>query len=1217
MKKIATTTIVSLLLLGCSVDEVPEGLGPKPATTGALVRWDLYNKPLPDIPFPNDEAMWPDPTSRTGMRVNASVVAPTNIEETARHKFNQLEGFGTFAPISVAFQKEKADDPRPAIDLANVVKRFQGDDYDLSNDPIYVVNLDTGIPAIMDVGEGAFQYVVKQKDKYWPNDTRILEQNLLFETADETIDPTTGKQRAGALVNGIPVYKPEWDTDFDGVLDRPNLIDPSACPSQVDVMLASTDAEKTAKERARDACITDKMMSWYERQTDTLIMRPLVPLAEKTKYAVVITDRLIDADGKPVRSPFDFVYHPSQEDGIVRLEEHLKNPNLASYYGDIGKTGLSHVVFAWTFTTQPVTEDLRLVRDGLYGHGPLAALSKKFPTEGLLARSAGKITLEAMADGAEEDPNWPNDPKCKSQSKYPFTVKFDVVKDTIKELAKQGFGYSGPTLDTLISSFDAIDYVAIGTFKTPFFITGGPKGVDPNASFDYDFTKGEGYQTTDTVQYILAVPKQTAEHRQPFPVAYYGHGYTSSSLEALGFAGHLAAQGIASVGMNAVFHGLDLNSADKKLALSLFSGACEAPFASAFLQGRDRDLDGDGVPDSGGDYWTSYLFHTRDVVRQSAIDLLQMFRTFKSFDGKRMSTQDYNGDGKPDLAGDFDADGTPDIGGPNNQYYAWGQSLGGILAPFLAALDPNVVAAAPTSGAGGLLDVGARTFQGGAFEGIYLRNFGPLVLGIPASSFSPDKTKCSEDQISLRFEVVNVNSAAQVEFNCIDKTPFTKAGGTAFVYNGHNGLTRCARVGTDGTFRIGIPSSLGDRLEVQVYDQPDAVDRYGDDGCRVTLDDSHRTALIDNWGAGLIPAGTKDPSDPTGYRVACTNPDGCTQFQNNYFPSGAPLIAIAEGFGYIRQTPSLRRFMGLASNIVDPGDPVNYAPYYALKPLPDPNGNPAPPKGVLNIVTVGDMNVPLNSGITLGRVAGAVPFLVPGAAKLYPAYADYVTPPDLYAQLGGKTPNRVLIENHVLEGMARLDRASPPAGTCHQNEVPITSDVVCHPFCTDTDSSACLDGQSCINGRCQKPPIGDDTCAQYLYDVDVIDEGQALWGNLAAGTPLRTGRIAMPATPDTVTAVWEPRLKGVPFGPDQGAWKADRRVLAQLMAYVNPTGVHGFDPADPCQNWDSGQYLINLIGRFFASSGSDVYYLSHPASHQCLGRQFGEGACPFYVIPPP
>lgn len=1239
MKNLGLGSTLSLFLLaatlGCSVDEVPEGLGRTPEGQGSTVKWDLYHKPLPEIPFPNDQAMWPDPTSRTGMRVNASTVAPTSIEETARRKFDQLEGFGTYAPITVGFQKRKDNPSQPAIDLANVMKRHQGDDYELANDTIYVVNLDTGIPAIMDLGEGSFQYVVREKQKYWRNDTRRLEQNLMWDTADETIDPSTGKRRPTALVDGVPSYKPEWDTDFDGVLDLPNLKNPDGCPSQVDVVLGKV------TERERDRCVTDNLLTFYERETDTLIMRPLIPLDEKTQYAVVITDRMLDcgkdpakcSGGEPVRSPFDFVYHPAQEEAMARLRSHLSSSDLAGYYGDIGGTGLQHVAFAWTFTTQPVQEDLRLIRDGLYGKGPLARLSKEFPAKTELARAAGKIDLETLIENNYEEPaGWEQSGKCKETVKSFHIVKFDVVKDTLQELAKQGFGFEGPTLDTLIASFDSISHIAIGEFDSPFFISGGPKGEDPNASFDMDFRTGEGKIYRDKVQYLIVVPKNTTKHQQPFPVAYYGHGYTSSSLEVLGFAGHLAAHGIASVGMNATFHGLEMGETELQLAKNLFSSACEGPFASALLNGRARDLDGDGTNDSGGDYWTSYLFHTRDVVRQSAVDLLQMFRVFKSFDGETKAVQykdphsgrllqDYNGnDEADDLAGDFDGDGTPDIGGPNSEFYAWGQSLGGILAPFVAALDPNVVASAPTAGAGGLLDVGARTFQGGAFEGIYLRNFGPLVVGVPAKEFhdagKQKETKCSAGQVSLRFVLIDVNDDREVEFGCADLTPYAQEGGTVMVSNGRNGEVRCARIGTDGRFRIGIPSSVGDKLEVQMYDVPDAVDSYDPEhGCNITADDSHRKELVNTWGEGLIPNGAPHPV--TGEPVCPEGEGGCSKFQDKYFPAGTPLTAPAEGFGHIRQTPSLRRFMNLASNIIDPGDPVNYSPYYALRPMTGPNGEVMPPKGMLNVVTVGDMNVPLNSGIALGRVAGALPFLAPDAATRYPAYADYVTPNALYAALGGVTPNRALIDAHVVEGVNRLARAEPAdLKSCKPNEVPVTpTDVVCHPNCTETDTKSCLSGQSCVAGRCVHNPISEDDCAQSLYDIDVLDEGLSLYGEKEAPVPLRTGRISMPATDQSVDAVWEPRLKGIPYAPDAGAWKGGKRIVSQLQAYIEPKGVHGFEPSNPCQNWDSGQYMINLIGRFFSSSGSDVYYLSHPSSHQCLGKATGKGSCSFVQVP--
>ncbi len=1237
MKQTAATLLtlgLAAALTGCAADKVPGGLRRTPPGNGPTVRFDLQHKPLPEIPLPNNAAMWPDPTSRTGLRVNASAIAPTRIEADARKKFDQLEGWGTFAPITVSFDKKNKDDGRPAIDLQNIKRRHQGDDYDFANDAVYVVNLTTGVPAVMDLGEGAFQYVIKDKNKYWRNDTRRSEENLLWDTVDETVDPATGKFDPDRTVdhteNGRAIYKPQWDTDFDGVIDRPNLLDPTACPNQALVALGK------ASELDRDRCIADNLLTWYERETDTLIMRPLVPLDEKTKYAVVVTDRVVDPDGNPVRSPFDYVYYPAQEKGIEKLKTILNRTDtpFSNYYGDIAGTGLQHVAFAWTFTTQPVQEDLHLIRDGLYGKGPFAHLSKEYPAHADMQRAVGPVDDEALAQGAAEPPGWQNTANCKDKATHWRIVKVDQVKDTLRSLAQQGFGIDGPTLEALLNSFNAIDHLAIGTFKSPFFISGGPKGTSPTASFDLDYTTGHGKQYTDTVQFLISVPKETAQHRQPFPVAYYGHGYTSSMVESLGFAGSLAEQGIATVGMNAVFHGLDLGETEKKLAKSLFTSACEGPFSSAFLQGRYRDLNGDGIPDSGGDYWTSYIFHTRDVVRQSAIDLLQMFRIFESYDGKKLDTEQSDPDPtKKTIAGDWDGDGVPDVGGPDNQYYAWGESLGGILAPFVAALDPKVIAAAPTSGSGGLLDVGSRTVQGGAFEGIYLRNFGPLVVGVPASQFydssgNHPQTACKKNEVSLRFIMIDVNRTAEVEFQCVDLAGSTGGaglpeGGTVLVTDARTGDVRCARMDKQGIFRIGMPTTAGDGLEVQIWDHPDIVDRYGDHGCNIDASKGKRIALINTWGPGTVPAGAPDPTGQSSQPV-CTAKGGCHKFQDYYPAAGDRLTALVDGFGYIRQTPDLRRFMGLASNIIDPGDPINYAPYYALKPMLDPFGKVQPPTGVLNIVTVGDMNVPLNSGIALGRAAGAVPFMRPDAAEKYPEYADYATPQALYEKLGGKTPNRVLVDDGVLEGMARLERHPPKDLTsCKQNMVPLSADpndITCHPNCTATDSSACLSHQHCEAGRCVADAVSKDDCAQSLYDVDVLDDGAATYGEDQAQEPLRLARIARPVSGGNnvsadVDAVWAPRLHGEPYSPDKGAWTADKRVEAQLMAYIEPKGVHGFDYNDPCQSWQTGAYMINLIGHFFRSGGADVYYLSHPSSHECLGRPIGKGGCPFVQMP--
>ena len=51
---------------------------------------------------------------------------------------------------------------------------------------------------------------------------------------------------------------------------------------------------------------------------------------------------------------------------------------------------------------------------------------------------------------------------------------------------------------------------------------------------------------------------------------------------------------------------------------------------------------------------------------------------------------------------------------------------------------------------------------------------------------------------------------------------------TVIVTNVTTGEARCARTERDGRFRVPIPTSIGDRLDVQVYTKPDVVQSYGD-----------------------------------------------------------------------------------------------------------------------------------------------------------------------------------------------------------------------------------------------------------------------------------------------------------------------------------------------------------------------------------------------------
>lgn len=84
---LVTMLSVATLAPGCAMDTIPDGLRKTPAGDGPKVVFDLTKRPLPDIPIPNDTATFADPTSRTGRRINVSLVAPTTFESLSRRGF--------------------------------------------------------------------------------------------------------------------------------------------------------------------------------------------------------------------------------------------------------------------------------------------------------------------------------------------------------------------------------------------------------------------------------------------------------------------------------------------------------------------------------------------------------------------------------------------------------------------------------------------------------------------------------------------------------------------------------------------------------------------------------------------------------------------------------------------------------------------------------------------------------------------------------------------------------------------------------------------------------------------------------------------------------------------------------------------------------------------------------------------------------------------------
>ncbi len=888
--------LIAATLIACT-PPLPQGLGLTPEGDGPKVNFDINAKPLPEIPLPNDFASRFDSSSPTLHRVNASIeAAPTKWEQRTRAGLDQMSGWGTLAPITVSF-----DAP---LDLENIVARHQRPT-DFDDDALYVIDVtrdspDFCKPVPLDVGQGHFPVILDDRE-YYPDEPHKSLETLAFEQEEEDLD-------------GDGVMDPGEDTDMDGVLDHPNTMDGRTGPFDV--------------------------IGWYEKESNTLIARPLYPMRESTTYAVVLTSRLTGKDGKQVRSPFANINHLAQTPALSPLNECLQQSNLA----------MADVAFTWAFTTQSITSDYRAIRDGLYGSGPLAFLNTKYP-----------VDITSIPDGRRRTADNKNTKAVPGEQFLQFGAKL---------LNIFAGNQSAGTTDLLNDWLSAVDFYATATFDSPQFF---PR-YDADGKFlplydqvmDIDVGRKETFHRAEQIQFLLSVPKARVG---PAPVCIFMHGHSGSKLDSLLVMGPMARSGIATIGMDAVSHGLSLNADDRQLVTELTKSYGIDPLAIAMTgDGRGIDQNGDGLIDSGADYFTGYVTHTRDTVRQTAVDLMQMVRVLRSFDGVRRWNFDVNRDGENDLAGDFDGDGTVDLGGPNVPIYVSGASLGGILSSLMGGIEPDIDAIAPVLPGGYLSEIGTRSDLGQVQNPLVLRMMGPLLLVHPNEQGAPALFQMVPDVVKkTEREIAELPAAL---------TPGT----VALVRNLKTQEWRCGRVQPNGHLRLSVSSDSGDPLRVEFY-------------------------------AEELPTQKREGCNPEGFTptLVIENFKKDFEFQGKSYTAGMPLSALADGFGLRRGTPELRRLFSLAQIALEPADPANFAPYWEGKRTFTYGDGKTVATRALLLPMTGDPGVPVATATALMRAAGFVDF-----ANVDPRY--------------GKTQMQELIDVGFVEGVERTGRYTGPGG---------------------------------------------------------------------------------------------------------------------------------------------------------------------------------------------
>lgn len=941
------------LVIASGCDDAGRGVAPTEPGDGPTVVWDVDAKPLPELPLPNDFATRPDTTSPTGLRLNASLLATTEFEATIREKLDQVTGWGTSQPFTIRFDKP--------LDLQSILNGHRdynnddGADYDFSDDVVYLIDVTPGSPTFqqpvpLDFGDGNFPDILRRPDLYLEADPKSHTPVLLMETYDED-------------TNGNGELDPGEDIDMDGLLDKPNTYAPLDGEDGVDPY--------------------DDVLTFYERQTNTLTARPVIPLLQATTYAIVVTKRLRGENGSAVKSPFDYVNHVSQTDDIERAV-----PTLADY--DVSR---DDIAFAWSFTTQSVHHDLINVRNGMYGAGPLAWINEDFPAE------LDELYLVREPMTPEGDP-------VENQ----YIIPSDILKPIVPVLASALFG--GGSLDVMTDTHGYPAYHVQGSFTTPYLLDiEGEERL--NGVWPHDLTNPALRDRIGrrTVHFWCAIPRDELKEdpNEPAPVIVNGHGYTLNRLDGLGgYVTNHSKFGFAGCMIEAADHGLEVDDAIGSQIDALFPFLGLTPAGEVLKLGRGRDIDGDGIVDSGDTWFGVDGARIRDSFRQTLVDYMMLIRVLRNFDGERMMPFDVDGDGEDEIAGDFNADGIVDLGGPNQEFFATGVSLGGIMSSQLPAVEPSIVAAAPISGGAALTSLVLKSEQGGVWESFSLQALGPLFVGV------------RENGGTHIYEIVSDgNDDTRVE---IGMFPELNPGDIVVATNLENGEGRCARIigpdtldpeqigpttqpeklvdpdyfsKLDGSFRVGVPSDAGDRIALQIV-------AFDPDEDKVDID----TETLDCH-----------PKRDADIILQIDQFQVEAQYRQQIYPANSPLIAASFGLGLKRANPLLRRLVSLAGVVVEPADPVNFAPYYSKynEMLTFAEGDQVfekPDQNVMVYVTAGDPAVPASVGVNIARAAG---FFTSFDGE---PDAGIFEPDPRY----GKTINRVLVDNRVTEAITWLDR---------------------------------------------------------------------------------------------------------------------------------------------------------------------------------------------------
>lgn len=420
----------------------------------------------------------------------------------------------------------------------------------------------------------------------------------------------------------------------------------------------------------------------WDPASKTLVFEPDELLAERSRYVVVVTNGVRDANGKKLKIGDSLKGGPGQGHGKDKGKDKA-GKGAAFQQGDLeyqrelrdatnalrSRSRGLNLVAASLFTTQTTTGDLVNVMRQIKAKRPAPA-SFEIGT----SAAGGVRTVFPLSDIQ--------------------AIQFN------RQTGAQAFTPSFLPTPALEVVSGAVGSVAYGKFSSPNYQTAA-RYIPPTPSL----TGRPSPQGSHELVFQLFLPRGVAPNGG-WPVAIFGHGFTDSMYGApWTVASVFASRGLATLSINVVGHA---GGSQGTLNVMRNSGLP----VSLPAGGRGFDQNGDGNIESTEGVNAAAPFDiigSRDGLRQTVIDLMQLVRQVEV-------GMDVDGDGRADL-------------NPRRIYYA-GQSFGGIYGTMLMGVEPNIQAGVPNVPGGSITEVarlgGFRLLTAGA-----LASRQPQLLNLP------------------------------------------------------------------------------------------------------------------------------------------------------------------------------------------------------------------------------------------------------------------------------------------------------------------------------------------------------------------------------------------------------------------------------------------------------------------------------------------------------